>query len=264
MINTEDKYAFGRDKKESERTKDDVFSIADIATGTGIWLEDVSNVLDKAQVRSYCHGFDISAEQFPEEQSEKVQFSVQDITAPFPKEHCNRYDIVHVRLVVAAISESDYRTAIDNISVILKPGGFLQWEEIDEETYISKDNPVIWEIGRCFDFSLKAEGKCFQASAKVASECTAAGFLDVLRLFYRSDATDDPHLRADTEQRLAAIMNTLYASLLLRSGQVPDEETASKRAGELIEQHHRLCAEGLSPPLTVMRVVAQKPLDAPL
>lgn len=241
-------------------------------------------MLDKAQIKSYCHGFDISAEQFPEEKSENIQFSIQDITAPFPKEHWNRYDIVHVRLVIAAIGESDYKTAIENISAILstyfplwclqfdtdhdspltEPGGFLQWEEIDEETYISEDNPVIWEIQRCFDFSLKAEGKCFQASAKVASECTAAGFLDVLRLGYRSDATDDPHLRADTEQRLAAIMNTLYASLLLRSGQVPDGETALKRAGELVEQHHRLCAEGLSPPLTIMRVIAQKPLDAPL
>lgn len=111
---------------------------------------------------------------------------------------------------------------------------------------------------------MRAEGKTFQASAKVAEECTAAGFLDVVRLGYRSDANEDPSLRFDTEQRLAAIMSTLYPSLLLRSGQVPDEETAFKRGEELIEQHYRLCAEGMSPPLTIMRVVAQKPLDAPL
>lgn len=88
-----------------------------------------------------------------------------------------------------------------------------------------------------------------------------AGFLDVIRLEYRSDWTTD--IRLDTEQRLAAIIETLYASLLLRSGQVADEEAASKRAGELIEQHYRLCADGKSPPLKLMRVVAQKPLDDP-
>jgi hypothetical protein len=144
----------------------------------------------------------------------------------------------------------------------IEPGGFLQWEEIDEETYISPDNPVIWEIRRCFDMSLKAEGKCFAASAKVYEECKAAGFLDVVRLDYRSDWNSD--LRLDTENRLAAIIETLYASLLLRSGQVPNEETASKRAEDLIEQHHRLCAGGNSPTLKVMRVVAQKPLVKPL
>jgi hypothetical protein len=106
---------------------------------------------------------------------------------------------------------------------------------------------------------LKAEGKCFAASAKVYEECAAAGFLDVVRLHYLSSWNSD--LRLDTESRLAAIIETLYANLLLRSGQVADRETASKRAGELIEQHRSLCADGKSPPLKVMRVVAQKPHD---
>jgi hypothetical protein len=112
---------------------------------------------------------------------------------------------------------------------------------------------------RCFDFSLKAERKCFAASAKVYKECIAASFLDVVRLEYRSDSNSD--IRLDTEQRLAAIIETLYASLLLRSGQVADEAEASKWAAELIEQHRRLCEDGKSPPLKVMRVVAQKPLN---
>ncbi|EAU33984.1 predicted protein [Aspergillus terreus NIH2624] len=241
-INTQDKYVFGRSQKESKR----------------IWLKDVSQIFEKAHLQCYCHGFDISAEQFPKKPG-NIEFSVQDITLPFPKEHWNRYDIVHVRLLVAALDESEYRTAISNLSAILKPGGFLQWEEIDEETYISADNPVIREMHRCFDFSLRAERKCFAASAKVYKECIAASFLDVVRLEYRSDSNSD--IRLDTEQRLAAIIETLYASLLLRSGQVADEAEASKWAAELIEQHWRLCEDGKSPPLKVMRVVAQKPLN---
>lgn len=74
---------------------------------------------------------------------------------------------------------------------------------------------------------------------------------------------NDSSLRLDTEQRLAAIIETLYASLLLRSGQVVDDDAASTRARKLIEEHHRLCQEGNSPPLRLMRVVGQKQLHSP-
>ncbi|OKP14388.1 hypothetical protein PENSUB_14167 [Penicillium subrubescens] len=242
MLHTHEKYVFGRSPKETER----------------IWLKDVARELEKSnQIQRYYHGFDISPDQFPKD-SGRVQFSVHDITKPFPKEHLNRYDLVHVRLLVAAIDETRYPAAIANVYSILKPGGYLEWEEIDEETYISNNNPVIWEIRRCFNSSLKAEGKCFQASAKVRDECIAAGFLDVIRRAYSSDA--NMSLRVDTELRLTAIIETLYASLLLRSGQVVDEDTASLRAKKLIEEHRRLCDEGNSPPLRLMRVVGQKPL----
>ncbi|KAJ5762328.1 uncharacterized protein N7511_005710 [Penicillium nucicola] len=276
MTVIQDKYVFGRDRKESERLdaqhrllskvtgntlihpsipKESIFSVADVGTGTGIWLKDVSTVLEQTNTNCYYHGFDIAADQFPANRG-NLDFSVQDITLPFPKEHWNRYDLVHVRLLVAAIDEVDYMTAISNLSAILKPGGYLQWEEIDEETYLS-DNSVIREIRRCFDLSLKAEGKCFAASAKVFEECNAAKLWNVERLHYRSDSNSE--LRLDTDSRLAAIIATLYANLLWRSGQVADEAAALERADELIEQHRRLCAEGNSPPLTLMRVVAQKP-----
>ncbi|EFR03062.1 hypothetical protein MGYG_06060 [Nannizzia gypsea CBS 118893] len=279
MADTQDKYVFGRDKQESKRLnsqhnlllkvtdntlihpsipQESVHSVADVGTGTGIWLRDVSKLLETTNPKCYYHAFDISADQFPE-QPGNIQFEVQDITLPFSKEHWHRYDVVHVRLLVAALEEVDYKAAVTNLSAILKPGGFLQWEEIDEESYKSADNPVIWEIQRCFSLALKAEGKCFAASAKVYEECKAAGFLDVVRLAYRSDSK--PDIRHDVDKRLADIMGSLYARLLLRSGQAADEDAASKQAEELVKQHWSLCAEGKSPPLTVMRVVAQKPLD---
>lgn len=138
-----------------------------------------------------------------------------------------------------------------------EPGGYLQWEEIDEETYISDNNPVIQEIRRCFDSSLTAEGKCFQASAKVFQECIAAGFLDVVRLAYTSDW--DRSIHHETDERLVTIIETLYASLLVRSGQVEDEEAAIARTAALVKQHREICATGNSPPLKLMRVIAQKP-----
>jgi hypothetical protein len=85
---------------------------------TSIWLQDVSKLLDKTNSNCYYHGFDISAKQFPETTG-KLDFSVQDVTLPFPQEHCNRYDIVHVRLLVAALEVADYKNVISNLSAIL-------------------------------------------------------------------------------------------------------------------------------------------------
>ncbi|KAI2902151.1 hypothetical protein CBS63078_6297 [Aspergillus niger] len=275
---TQDKYCFERDKKESERLDlqhrvlvktsgdtlihpsiplNEIRSVADIATGTGIWLQDVSKFLDTPQIERYYHGFDISAEQFPENPG-AIQFSVQDLTIPFPREHRERYDLVHVRLLVAALEEADYKAAIANIYDILKPGGYLQWEEIDEETYLTEGYPVLSELHRCFDYGLAAEGKCFQASAKVYEESRAAGFVGVERLCYNSH--QNPDLRYEIEERLTAIIRTLYAFLLLRSKQVDTALVASQEAEKLVEQHRRLCAQGNSSPLKLMRVVGRKPL----
>ncbi|PYH38097.1 class I SAM-dependent methyltransferase [Aspergillus neoniger CBS 115656] len=274
----QDKYCFERDKKESERLDsqhrvlvrisgdtlihpsipiEDIRSVADIATGTGIWLRDLKRSLDTPQVDRYYHGFDISSEQFPDNPG-AIQFSVHDLTVPFPQEHWGRYDLVHVRLLVAALEEPDYKAAIANISRILKPGGYLQWEEIDAETYLTQGYPVLSELYRCFDYGLTAEGKCFQASAKVYEETRAAKFVGVERLCY--DSHKIPDLRYDVEERLAAIIRTLYVFLLLRSKQVDTAEVASQEAENLAQEHRRRCAEGNSPPLKLMRVVGQKPL----
>ncbi|GLA16067.1 hypothetical protein AnigIFM62618_002628 [Aspergillus niger] len=279
---TQDKYCFERDKKESERLDlqhrvlvktsgdtlihpsiplNEIRSVADIATGTGIWLQDVSKFLDTPQIERYYHGFDISAEQFPENPG-AIQFSVQDLTIPFPREHREQYDLVHVRLLVAALEEADYKAAIANIYDILKPGGYLQWEEIDEETYLTEGYPVLSELHRCFDYGLAAEGKCFQASAKVYEESRAAGFVGVERLCYNSH--QNPDLHYEIEERLTAIIRTLYAFLLLRSKQVDTAQIASQEAEKLVEQHRRLCAQGDSPPLKLMRVVGRKPLHGSL
>lgn len=58
--------------------------------------------------------------QFPKDPSdESIQFSLQNCLEPFPLEHHGRYDLVHVRLLVAALKESEYKTAVANIATLL-------------------------------------------------------------------------------------------------------------------------------------------------
>lgn len=73
-----------------------------------------------SDTKRYYHGFDISDVQFPKGPSdESIHFSLQNCLEPFPLEHHGRYDLVHVRLLVAALEKSEYKTAVANIATLL-------------------------------------------------------------------------------------------------------------------------------------------------
>ena len=104
-------------------------TIADIGTGTGHFLSRVAEIYPAATLR----GFDISQELYPAPDTlpSNVQLGVMDVKQPPPLEEHNRYDLVHVRLLVAAMNPSDWEIAVRNLTLLLKPGGALQWAECD-------------------------------------------------------------------------------------------------------------------------------------
>lgn len=54
-----------------------------------------------------------------------------------------KYDIVHIRLIGITI-DHDPTPAIRNIALLLKPHGYLQWEEMDlTQTVIAKANDTV-------------------------------------------------------------------------------------------------------------------------
>ncbi len=101
--------------------------IADIGTGTGLFLSKLAKEYPGATLR----GFDISNELFPAPESlpRNVELALMDVKQPPPSEERDRYDVVHARLLVAAMNPEDWGTAVRNLVKLLKPGGALQWEE---------------------------------------------------------------------------------------------------------------------------------------
>jgi len=102
--------------------------VADVATGTAIWLLDLAKTLpDDTQL----YGFDISAAQFPapESRPSNVFLYEQSVTNAFPEEYHGSFDIVAVRLITAGLRGDDWETAVKNLFLLLKPGGYLQWIE---------------------------------------------------------------------------------------------------------------------------------------
>ncbi|KAK0640612.1 S-adenosyl-L-methionine-dependent methyltransferase [Cercophora newfieldiana] len=100
--------------------------IADIGTGTGIWLLDVAKSLPPT-----CQftGFDATSSSFPESSTipSNVAFKIQDMYRPFPPSELEAYDIVAVRFTSSGIQRADWIRAVKNLMTLLKPGGWLQW-----------------------------------------------------------------------------------------------------------------------------------------
>lgn len=110
--------------------------IADIGTGTGAFLLALGTEFPSATL----DGFDISDTQFPggRELPANISFHVADMKRPFPQELLGTYDVVHIRLVVAAMNPDEWRPTYQNILTLLKPGGAVQWEEcnFNETKYV--------------------------------------------------------------------------------------------------------------------------------
>ena len=115
-------------------------AIADVGTGTGIWLRETAQELvddtqpfhdRSASGGSAVHdhefvGFDISPSQFPHPDDKAVQGNAQvdlvvhDITDPFPPQYHGKFDLVHARFLTYAIKAADLVRVVENIVQILR------------------------------------------------------------------------------------------------------------------------------------------------
>ncbi|KAI1114789.1 S-adenosyl-L-methionine-dependent methyltransferase [Nemania sp. NC0429] len=100
--------------------------IADIGTGTGVWLLDIAKSLPST---SQLTGFDLTPSTFPPPETwpPNVSFKTQDMFLPFPASEIGTYDVVAVRFVSSAATRAEWSRAIENLVKLLKPGGWLQW-----------------------------------------------------------------------------------------------------------------------------------------
>lgn len=106
--------------------------IVDVATGTGIWAVDAARKYPSADVV----GLDISDQQYPPAWTwpENIDFSTLDLLGEVPIHLQGKFDVVHCRLLLAAGPLVDKSIFIDRFSKLLKPGGWLQWDELSWPT----------------------------------------------------------------------------------------------------------------------------------
>ncbi|KAI0805718.1 S-adenosyl-L-methionine-dependent methyltransferase [Xylaria sp. FL0064] len=106
--------------------------VADIGTGTGIWLLDIQSSLKDAQL----DGLDISFEAAPPKETlpTGVTFRHWDVREEVPEDLKGVYDIINVRFFAFVLLNDEIPRVVAKLFSLLKAGGYLQWGEPDLET----------------------------------------------------------------------------------------------------------------------------------
>ena len=191
-------------------TQDSV--IADIATGTGMWLMDVARELPKAQL----DGLDLDLKQAPHSQwlPHSIKMRQWDIFEDVPKDLIGKYDFVHVRLLVLVISQDDSQAVIRKLVKMLKPGGYLQWDDLNcRDMCVKKVDPSVQALAlerlREMCWSNGRHDWLLQLSQSITNEG-----MEEACLHFFGDSTD--LIRAYNEQHLMTMDE--FALSLLRIG----------------------------------------------
>ncbi|KAK2841691.1 hypothetical protein FQN49_006005 [Arthroderma sp. PD_2] len=118
--------------------RDDSLRIADVATGTGLWLFDLARELPAS---AKLDGFDISLANAPQKHwwPQNVTMREWNVFDDVPEELVGQYDIVHLRLLILVVENSDPRPIIQRVFRMLKPGGYIQWDDLNyPSTHVRK------------------------------------------------------------------------------------------------------------------------------
>jgi len=112
--------------------------IADVAAGNGAWLIEISR-----QVPSFARlqGFDITDANFPANEwlPDNMSMHILDAFTPdLPADLVGAFDIVHIRAITSAVKNNNVQPLITNLVKMLRPGGYLQWDESDPSTLTTR------------------------------------------------------------------------------------------------------------------------------
>ncbi|KAI1425240.1 hypothetical protein F5Y12DRAFT_748282 [Xylaria sp. FL1777] len=123
--------------------------IADLGCGNGVWLTDLSHELFNTDISVQLYGYDINDVNFPPQAflPGPVQLSKLNILSKkLPDEVLNAFDVVHVRAFSSIILNNDTSTLLSAVLSLLKPGGWLQWEEMGPDFIVEPASPGLSKV----------------------------------------------------------------------------------------------------------------------
>ncbi|KAE9365003.1 hypothetical protein N431DRAFT_386956 [Stipitochalara longipes BDJ] len=277
MSESSDPYFLGRMTEESERLKEQhqlslrtlgflihphipttspTLKIADIATGTGIWLMDLAETLP-----SSCEliGYDISSAQFLPQSTwpPNVSLKIHSMLIPFPEAELGTYDIVAIRYVSIAITAAEWKTAIKNLLTLLKPGGWIQW--IDSDTlhfYQSRPGTSVAAMKEVFGgvatFS-RSKNFAFGMIKRTSELYREEGLVDIWE-----DAFAGDRVAEDREKNTRNGVEAMK-SILGRIAAVPGSGWTVERRDRLLEEASKEASAGAYFVLDQYCVIGRKP-----
>ncbi|OJI89961.1 hypothetical protein ASPTUDRAFT_185839 [Aspergillus tubingensis CBS 134.48] len=115
--------------------------IADLATGTAIWLCDLMRDPAMTPYTLQLDGLDVDLKNapVPEWVTPSISLRQWNIFDEVPEDLRGKYDVVHPRLLVLVVQESNPLPIIDKVFQLLKPGGYIQWDDLNyPDTIVTK------------------------------------------------------------------------------------------------------------------------------
>ncbi|KAL2759085.1 hypothetical protein ACRALDRAFT_2041091 [Sodiomyces alcalophilus JCM 7366] len=122
-------------------TDDPHLKIADVGTGTGVWLTSLSNLVPKS---AQLDGLDISFDAAPPAGSlpPNVTLRKWNVKEAIPLELTEAYDFVHIRNFAFVLQDGDIPGVLRRLVRLIsesanqpEPGGYLQWGEADVASF---------------------------------------------------------------------------------------------------------------------------------
>ncbi|KAE8373314.1 hypothetical protein BDV26DRAFT_285208 [Aspergillus bertholletiae] len=100
------------------------------AQGKPIWLTDLAGELPKSV---HLDAMDISfaATPLPEMLPSNMSLHQWDVKTDVPGHLVGCYDVIHLRFFAFVIQEHELDAILDRLLKLLKPGGYIQWTDID-------------------------------------------------------------------------------------------------------------------------------------
>ncbi|RAK99398.1 uncharacterized protein BO80DRAFT_426398 [Aspergillus ibericus CBS 121593] len=118
--------------------------IADVATGTALWLTELAQTLP-ADADVALDGLDLDLSKAPPRPwlPANVHLHQADILAPLPDPLVGQYEVVHLRLLILVVENSDPTPIIRYAHRMLKPGGYIQWDDLNyPDTHVRRIDPT--------------------------------------------------------------------------------------------------------------------------
>ncbi|KXJ86604.1 hypothetical protein Micbo1qcDRAFT_219220 [Microdochium bolleyi] len=119
------------------------FRLADLGCGNGVWLSDLHDSLIARGITTHqLDGFDVNPVNFPPAHTlpaaaadGNIRLRTLNVLEDHPELE-GVYDVVHLRAWCSIVTKNDPSHTIAVAMRMLKPGGYIQWEEtrVDKQT----------------------------------------------------------------------------------------------------------------------------------